>query len=98
MLLEGQKVLDFHLQDAPLCHLGHLCIPSSEHGKMILEVHYSQDTGHFGVAKMVEVVQKYFCWPNIWQDVGKYIILCTGYAIAKLTIKKKGLLYSTSYP
>jgi len=34
-VLEGQHVPDFHLQDALLCHLGHLCVPSSERTKMI---------------------------------------------------------------
>eukprot|EP00253_Pinus_taeda_P017018 PITA_17018 len=46
-LLEGKQVPIFHLQDALLCHLGHICVPSSEHAKMILEVHYSQDVGKY---------------------------------------------------
>jgi hypothetical protein len=37
------------------------------------------------------VLQKYFYWPNLRQDVGKYIKSCTAYAIAKPTIKKQGL-------
>ena len=59
-LLEGEHVLDFHLQDALLCHLGHLCVPSSECAKMIWEAHYSQAAMHFEVKKVVEVLQKYF--------------------------------------
>jgi hypothetical protein len=35
-------VIDFHLQDGLLCHLGHLCIPSSENVKLIFESHYSR--------------------------------------------------------
>jgi hypothetical protein len=27
MLLEGNRVPNFHLQDALLCHLGHICVP-----------------------------------------------------------------------
>ena len=34
-LLEGTQVPKFHLQDALLCHLGHLCVSSSEHAKII---------------------------------------------------------------
>jgi len=64
-LLEGQHVPDFHLQDALLCHLGHLYVPSSERAKMILEAHYSRATGNFGVAKTMEILQKYFYWPNL---------------------------------
>ena len=90
-LLEGQHVPDFHLHDGLLCHLGHLCVPSSERAKMIWEAHYSRTVGHFGVEKTVAVLQKYFYWPNLRQDVGKYIRSCTACAIAKPTIKKQGL-------
>jgi hypothetical protein len=31
----GKSVANFHLQDGLLCHLGHLCVPSSEHAKLI---------------------------------------------------------------
>jgi hypothetical protein len=48
MLLEGKKVLNFHLQDALLCHLGHICVPSSECAKMIWEAHYSRVLGILG--------------------------------------------------
>lgn len=65
MLLGGKKVPNFHFEDAFLCHLGHLYVPLSEHGMMILEVHYSELTGHFGVDKRVVVLQKYFYWPNL---------------------------------
>ena len=58
---------------------------------MIWEVHYSRVAGHFGVEKTVAVLQKYFYWPNLRQDVGKYIRSCTACAIAELTIKKQGL-------
>jgi hypothetical protein len=91
MLLEGKKVPNFHLHDALLCHLGHLCVPSSERAKIIWEAHYSRVIGHFGVEKTMAVLQKYFYWPNLRQDVGEYIKSCTTCAIAKLTIKKLGL-------
>jgi hypothetical protein len=39
----------------------------------------------------VAVLQKYFYWPNLRQDVRKYIKSCTACAIAKPTIKKQGL-------
>ena len=65
MLLEGQQVPSFHLQDALLCHMGHLSVPSSECENMIWETHYSQVDGHFGVKKIVEVVHNYFYWLNL---------------------------------
>ena len=97
-LLGGRHVPDFHLQDALLCHLGHLCVPSSKRAKIIWEAHYSQSARHFRVEKTVEVLQKYFYWPNIRQDVRIYIISCTPCAIAKPTIKKQGLYTSLPTP
>jgi len=90
-LLEGHHVTYFHLQDALLCHLGHLCVPSSKHAKMIWQAHYSRAVGNFKVEKIVAVLQKYFYWLNLQQDVGKYIRSCTAFAINKSTIKKQGL-------
>ena len=58
---------------------------------MIWEAHYSRFAGHFGVEKKVIVLQKYFYWPNLHQDVGRYIKSCTACAITKPTIKKQGL-------
>jgi hypothetical protein len=52
MLWEGKQVPNFHHQDALLCHLGHLCVPSSECAKMILEVHYNRVVGHLGSRKL----------------------------------------------
>ena len=90
-LLEGQHVPDFNLQDDLLCHLGHLCVTSRKHAKMILEAHYSWFVGHFEVKIMVEVLQKYFYWPNLRGDVEKQIRSCTTCVISKLTMKKQGL-------
>ena len=58
---------------------------------MIWEAHYSRFVGNFGVEKTVAVLQKYFYWPNLRQDVRKYIRSCTTCTISKLTIKKQGL-------
>jgi len=49
-----------------------------------------------GWEKTVAVLQNYLYWPNLQQDVGKYIRSCTTCAIAKPTIKKQGLY--TSFP
>lgn len=91
MLLEIKQVPTFHLQYALLCHLGHLYVPSSECANMILEVHYNQVVGHFGPEKIVAVLQKYFYWPKLRQNVGNYIKSYTSCNISKPTIKKQGL-------
>ncbi len=90
-LLEGNQVPNFHVQDALLCHLGNICVPSRESAKIILEAHYSLVVGHFGVEKTMWVLQKYFYWPNLRQDVGRYIKSYSSFVIAKPTIKRKGL-------
>ena len=89
---------NFHLQDGLLCHLDHLYVPSRECANLILESHYSQVAGHFGVYKMVVMLQKYFYWMKLQQDVSKYIRSCTACAIAKSTIKKQGLYTPLSAP
>jgi hypothetical protein len=58
---------------------------------MIWKAHYNRVARHFGVEKTMAVLQKYFYWPNLRQDVEKYIKSCTACAIAKPTIKKQGL-------
>ena len=55
-LLEGTQVPNFYLQDSLLCHLGNLCVPSSECDRMIWEAHYSQVVGNFRVEKTVAVL------------------------------------------
>ena len=56
MLLEGNQVPKFHLQDVLLCHMRHFCVPSSECAKMIWEVHYSWVAGNFRVEKIVAIL------------------------------------------
>jgi hypothetical protein len=88
MLGANSVVTNFHIQDGLLCHLGHLCVPSREHMKLIWEAHYSRVAGHFGIEKIVAVLQKHFYWSKLRQDVGKYIRSCTACAISKPTTKK----------
>jgi hypothetical protein len=73
-----------------VCHLGHLCVPSSEHVKMIWEAHYSRVAGHFGMEKIVAVLQKYFYWPKLRQDVSKYIIMHLPVPSPNLPLRNKG--------
>jgi hypothetical protein len=84
-------VTNFHIQDGLLCHLGHLYIPASERAKLIWEAHYSRMARHFGMERIVVVLQKKNYWPKIRQYVSKYIIYFTSCAITKTSIKKQGL-------
>jgi hypothetical protein len=77
-MLGANAVVDnFHLQDRLLCHLGHICVPSSEKVKLIWESHYSQVAGHFIIKKIVARLQKHLYWPKLRQEVSKYIRSCT---------------------
>jgi hypothetical protein len=80
---------DFHLQDELLCHMDHLCIPSSKRAKLIWESHSSWVARHTGVEKTMAMSK--FIFDELRQDVNKHIRSCTTCAIAKLTIKKQGM-------
>ena len=56
----GTKVPNFHLEDGILCYLGHLCVPLSDHAKIIWEAHYSWVARHLGVEKTIVVLKNYF--------------------------------------
>jgi hypothetical protein len=47
--------------------------------------------GHFGMEKIVFILKKHFYWPKLRRDINKYIRSFTACAIAKPSIKKKGL-------
>jgi len=59
-LYVGTPVVEFHLQDGVLSHLGHIYVPSSERAKLIWEAHHSRVAGNFGTKKTIAVLQKYF--------------------------------------
>jgi hypothetical protein len=85
------NIIDFHIHDELLCHLGHLYVLEREHAKIIWEAHYSWMVGHFCVDKTMSVLQKHFYWPKLRHDVNKYIISFIACDIAKPTIKQQGL-------
>jgi hypothetical protein len=65
LLGTGAVITDCHIQDKLLFHLGHLCVPTREHAKLIWEAHYSWVAGHFGMEKNVAIIQKHFYWPKL---------------------------------
>jgi hypothetical protein len=58
----GKQVTKFHLKDALLCYLGHLCVPSRKHTKIILETHYRKVERNLGVDNIVVLIHKYLYW------------------------------------
>jgi hypothetical protein len=71
--------------------LGHIYVPSSEQVKLFWESHYSRVSGHFGIENIVAMLQKYFYWLKLRQEVNKYIRSCTACTIYKPTTKKQGM-------
>lgn len=90
-LVKGQQVNGFYLQDGMLCHLGQICVPNAKRKKLIWEAHYSKVAGHFGIGKTTAILQKYFYWPKLRNDVISYIQACIACAIAKPANRKLGL-------
>jgi hypothetical protein len=86
MLGTNKVVTNFHLQDRLL---GHCCVPSIERAKIIWEANYNRVAGHFGVEKIMAVLEQHFYWSKLRQDVNKYIGSYTACIIDKLTIIKK---------
>jgi hypothetical protein len=62
MLGANEVVNNFHLEDGLLCHMVHICVPSSEQVKMIREAHYSRVAGHFVIEKIVVMLHKHLYW------------------------------------
>jgi hypothetical protein len=91
MLGTCTTLIEFHLEDGLLCHLGHLCVPSSECAKIIWEAHYSHMARHFGMENIVAILQQHLYWLKLRQDVNKYIKSCTAYIISKPATKKQGM-------
>jgi hypothetical protein len=57
-------VIDFHIHDGLLCHIGYLCVPTRECAKMNWESHYNRMSGHFGVEKTMAILQNIFIGQN----------------------------------
>jgi hypothetical protein len=74
-----------------LYDLGKLCIPESEGVHLIREAHTSLIAGHFGVDKIVAPLQRFCYWPQMYENVSKYVRGCTMCAISKPSNRKLGL-------
>jgi hypothetical protein len=91
LLGTGTTVTNFHIQKKLLRHMGHHCVPTSEHAMLIWEAHYCQMEKKFGMEKTMGILQKHFYWTKLPWDVSKYIKSRTSSSIVKLDITKQGL-------
>ena len=69
--------LDYHVHDKILYHLRKLCIPQGERVDIITEAHSSLVTGHLGVGKKVENLQRYWYWLKMNESVSRYARGCS---------------------
>ena len=68
---------DFHSQNGLIYHFNALCVPIGERIGLIREAHTLKIAGHFGVEKILYNLQRYVYWPNMQDQVAKYIRVCS---------------------
>ena len=82
--LGRKKWLDFIIQDGMLFKGSQLCIPIiSMRENLIKEKHSGGLAGHFGRDKMIALVFENYYWPQLQQDVKKFVKSCRVCQIAK---------------
>ena len=90
--LDRTKWLDFIIQDGMLFKGNQLCIPrSSMRENLIKEKHSGGLAGHFGRDKTFALVAKHYYWPQLQQDVKKFVQSCRVCQMAKGVKQNIGL-------
>lgn len=68
---------DFTLQDGLLFKGGQLCVPKgSMRENLIQEKQNGCLSGHFGLNKTLDLVQRFYCWPKMQRDIRRYVEKC----------------------
>ena len=61
---------DYTLQNGLLFKGNQLCVPrGSMRENLIQEKHNGSLSGHFGINKTLELVQRYYFWPKLARDI-----------------------------
>jgi hypothetical protein len=102
LLGTGATITDFYIQDRLLCHLGHLCVPTSKCVNLIWESYYIQVAGHFGIEKLWSSFKNIFSGPNFdWTSTSiSYLTLPMPFPSRPSRIKAYTFLgsYGSPYP
>ena len=97
--LDRTKWLDFIIQDGMLFKGSQLCIPrSSMSENLIKEKHSGGLAGHFGRDKTLALVSENYYWPQLQQDVKKFVQSCRVCQMAKGVKKNTGLYHPLPVP
>ena len=65
---------------------------------IIKEKHYGGMSGHFGLDKTLEVVRRYCHWPNMQNDIRRFVETCAIFQQAKVISTNQGLYQPLSIP
>ena len=65
-------------QDGLLTFKKRIVVPNRMELKTLIldEYHRSNYAGHPGYQKMLTVIRKYYCWPNMRKDIANYLNKC----------------------
>lgn len=71
------ECVDYTLQNGLLFKGNQLCVPrGSMRENLIQEKHNGSLSGHFGINKTLDLVQRYYYWPRLPRDVRRYVEKC----------------------
>lgn len=91
------EYVDYTLQDGLLFKGGKLCVPrGSMRENLMQEKHNGCLSGHFGLNKTLELVQRFYFWPKMQRDIKRYVDQCVVCQRAKGTSSNAGLYQSLS--
>jgi hypothetical protein len=90
--VDRRKWMDFIIQEGMLFKGSQLCIlKSSMREKPIKEKHNGGVAGHFGLDKTITIISEHYYWPQLSQDVKKFVQSCRVCQIAKGVSQNTGL-------
>jgi hypothetical protein len=93
------RFLEYTLQNGLLFKGNQLCVPrGSMRENLIQEKHNGSLSGHFGISKTIELVQRFYYWPKLVKDVTKYVEQCMVCMKAKGRMSNAGLYQPLPIP
>ena len=97
--VDRTRWLDFIIQDGILFKGSQLCIPrSSMRENLIKEKHSGGMAGHFGRDKTIAIISEHYYWPQLSQDVKKFVQSCRVCQMAKGVSQNTGLYQPLPIP
>ena len=96
---DRNRCLEYLIQDGMLFKGSQLCIPrSSMREKLIKEKHSGGMARHFGGDKTIAIFREHYIWPQMSQDVKKFVQSCQVCQAAKGFSHNTGLYQPLAIP